>query len=261
MDLEDITPQPYLKNLVPETLTGLFNTICFTFSKERHFYFRLLKILGFLPRHISLYRTAFVHKSVSLTGKKGEKINNERLEYLGDAILGAIVAEYLFLQFPEGDEGLLTKLRSGIVKRKHLNAISVKIGIPELMKGNLNPANYVKHLYGNTLEALIGAIYLDRGYNSARKFFTRKILNRYVDLIKLVNKDPDYKSRVIERAQKKREEIIFETREVTDKVETAPLFVSVVKLNGQYFGTGRADTKKEAEQKAAKDALIHLKDS
>ena len=226
-----------------------------------NFYINLVRMLGFLPGNVSLYRTAFVHKSVSITRKNGDRINNERLEYLGDAILGAIVAEYLFLKFPDRDEGFMTKIRSQIVKRKNLNSIAENIGIPLMMQINTNPATISIQLYGNALEALIGAIYLDRGYKRARKFFTNKILRKHIDLIKLVKKNPDYKSQVIEWAQKNRKDIAFETTEELHSTELAHAFVSHVMLNDSALGTGRAGSKKEAEQSAAKEALSCLKNS
>ena len=204
---------------------------------------------------------AFVHKSVSIKKKNGDRINNERLEYLGDAILGAIVADYLFAKFPEGDEGFMTKLRSRIVKRKNLNQVAEHMGIPRMMKNAPHLEQRSMHLYGNALEALIGAIYLDRGYRKARAFVTRKVMKQFMDLNKLAGKDSDYKSRLIEWAQKYKKEIVFETSEAHRANNRKPAFIALVKLDEDKLGTGTGGSKKEAEQLAAKMALSSLKDS
>ena len=212
-------------------------------------------MLGFMPRNLSLYRLAFIPKSAQQKNPSGNRLNNERLEYLGDAVLDAIVANYLFNRFPEGDEGFMTKLRARIVKRKNLDYLATKIGLQAFINSGISNGSKSKHIYGNALEALIGAIYLDRGYGAARKFFERKILDRHIDLVLLAQKDPDYKSRVIEWTQKNRVEITFESKEEHLSGIKAPSFVSVILLNEEEKGSGRGDSKKEAEQQAAKAAL------
>ena len=212
-------------------------------------------MLGFMPRNLSLYRLAFIPKSAQQKNPSGNRLNNERLEYLGDAVLDAIVANHLFNRFPEGDEGFMTKLRARIVKRKNLDYLATKIGLQAFINSGISNGSKSKHIYGNALEALIGAIYLDRGYGAARKFFERKILNRHIDLVLLAQKDPDYKSRVIEWTQKNRVEITFESKEEHLSGIKAPSFVSVILLNEEEKGSGRGDSKKEAEQQAAKAAL------
>ncbi len=212
-------------------------------------------MLGFMPRNLSLYRLAFIPKSAQQKNPSGNRLNNERLEYLGDAVLDAIVANHLFNRFPEGDEGFMTKLRARIVKRKNLDYLATKIGLPAFINSGISNGSKSKHIYGNALEALIGAIYLDRGYGAAGKFFERKILNRHIDLVLLAQKDPDYKSRVIEWTQKNRVEITFESKEEHLSGIKAPSFVSVILLNEEEKGSGRGDSKKEAEQQAAKAAL------
>lgn len=223
--------------------------------KNRRFYVELVRMLGFLPRRLSYYRLAFIPKSALLKQATGLHLNNERLEYLGDAILDAIVADYLYSRFPEGDEGLMTKLRARIVKRKNLDYLATKMDIPSMIIMGEYSGNTSKHLYGNALEALIGAIYLDRGYQKARKFFVRKIMQRHIDLVKLVKKDPDYKSRIIEWAQKHRVEVVFESKEEHHSSQRSPSFISTIQLKGEIKGTGRGSSKKEAEQQAAKEAL------
>ncbi len=233
-------------------LRGLFNIIFFLFHRDRNFFFNLIRILGFLPSRVSLYRIAFIHKSASVKMNNGNKINNERLEFLGDAVLGAIVAEFLYMNFDSRDEGFMTKLRARIVKRKQLDSTAVKMGIPMMITSHGNLSN---RLYGNALEALIGAIYLDRGFSKARVFFRKRMVDRHIDLSKLAKKDSDYKSQVIEWAQKNKQEIIFESVQEGKDDKKIPMFVSRLRINEEILGTGRGFTKKEAEQQAAKIAL------
>jgi len=226
--------------------------------RERWFYIQLVHLLGFLPGNLSYYRLAFQPKSIASGTDAKHSINNERLEYLGDAVLDAIVAYYLFKLFPEGDEGFLTKVRSRIVKRKTLDSLAHQLEIPSMISNGILPGNASKHLYGNTLEALIGAIFLDRGFRKARKFFRKRIMSRHIDLAQLVRKDPDYKSRIIEWAQKNRVEVVFESTEEHSSKEKTPAFVSTILLNGKKRGTGRGSAKKEAEQRAAREALASI---
>lgn len=223
--------------------------------KNRRFYVDLVRMLGFLPYRLSIYRLAFIPKS-AVNGQKSEPLlNNERLEYLGDAILDAIVADILYTRFPDGDEGFMTKLRARIVKRKNLDYLATKMEIPRMITTSFATGHKSKHLYGNTLEALIGAIYLDRGYGSAMKFFKRKMMEKHIDLVQLVSRDPDYKSRVIEWAQKNRIHVEFESNEENFSTNKIPTFISTILLNDEKKGTGRGDSKKEAEQQAAREAL------
>lgn len=212
-------------------------------------------MLGFMPRKLSYYRLAFLPRSSSSGPENGILFNNERLEYLGDAVLDVIVAEYLFNRFPEADEGFLTKLRARIVKRRTLDYLAIKMGIPDMIIPGVSPGNKSKHIYGNALEALIGAIYIDRGYGKARKFFVRKIMQEHIDLVQLAKKDPDYKSRIIEWAQKNRLDILFESREEQESDTRFPLFFSTISISGEKKGTGKGESKKEAEQQAARQAL------
>jgi len=226
--------------------------------KNRRFYLDLVRMLGFLPRNLSLYRLAFIPRSALQKNPSGNHLNNERLEYLGDAVLDAIVADHLFKRFPEGNEGFMTKLRARIVKRKNLDYLAIKIGIPALITPGITTGSKSKHIYGNALEAFIGAIYLDRGYLAAKKFFERKIMRRHIDLVKLVQKDPDYKSRIIEWCQKNRVDISFDSKEEQFEGNKSPSFVSTIHINEEEKGSGRGDSKKEAEQQASKMALKNI---
>ena len=215
-------------------------------------------MLGFLPRKLSLYRLAFIPKSALQTNRSGDHLSNERLEYLGDAVLDTIVADVLFLRFPNADEGFMTKLRSRIVKRKNLDLLATRIEIPAFISSGDSTGSKPKHIYGNALEALIGAIYLDRGYRHTKKFFEKKILKRHIDLGQLVQKDPDYKSRIIEWSQKNRVEIKFVSKEEHLPGNKVPTFVSFILMNEQERGMGRGDSKKEAEQRAARAAMKNI---
>lgn len=240
-------------------MTGVFKFLIYLFRKDRNYYHNLIRILGFFPRHVSLYRTAFTHKSASIVLKDGTRMNNERLEYLGDAVLGAIVAEYIYMEFDHSDEGFMTKLRSRIVKRKNLDSTAIKMGIPMMISSHPKPANTSKHLYGNALEALIGAIYLDRGYSKASWFFKHQMVNRHIDMVAMVKRDSDYKSQLIEWAQKEKQEVLFNTIEDKDPNTKSPVFKSELIIAGSSRGFGHGGSKKEAEQQAAKVALKEIK--
>jgi ribonuclease-3 len=201
-----------------------------------------------------LYELAITHKSACLTLTDGTSVNNERLEYLGDAILNAIIADYLYLQFPESDEGFLTQLRSKIVKRKELNKLAYLLGISSLIITNRNQHQEKANILGNALEAIIGAIYLDKGYYRAKKFVITKILVKHFDLERLSRKESDFKSRIIEWAQKNKKEISFLCQETNDGSRD-PVFVSRVVLQDEELGSGTGYSKKDAEQRAAEEAL------
>jgi ribonuclease-3 len=215
----------------------------------------LIKILGFLPGNRRLYEIAFIHRSASLTCKQGHIINNERLEYLGDAILDAIIADYLYASFPNEDEGFLTQVRSKIVKRKQLNKLAFKLGISSFLVSNTNSQQNRVNLLGNAFEALIGAIYLDKGYRKTRQFVIGKILEKQLDVERLAHKESDFKSRIIEWAQKNKQEISFISQEesLPDSHET--YFSTHVLLSDKELGVGKGHSKKDAEQKAAEEAL------
>jgi ribonuclease-3 len=237
--------------------TSIRPYLVFPFYRNRKLASSLVKILGFRPSHMKLYEMAFIHKSASLVLPDGNIVNNERLEYLGDAILDAIVADYLFRNYPGKDEGFLTKMRSKMVKRKHLNLLALRLGIDKLMVAQTNPINVSKHLYGNAFEALVGAIYLDKGYLRTNHFIGQ-IIKRYVNLERLLKTDSDYKSQLIEWAQKHKQEIVFESREEIKAQSHLPLFITHVKISNEIVGRGIGNSKKDSEQKAARTGLEHL---
>ena len=207
--------------------------------------------------NIRLYEMAFTHKSASVKLSGGEVINNERLEYLGEAILDAVVADYLFRHYPDHDEGSLTKMRSKMVKRKHLNLLAYRLGIHKLIVSHTHPGNMSKYLYGNAFEALIGAVYLDKGFKKTC-LLIENILKKNVDIDRLLRSDFDYKSQLIEWAQKNKHEIIFESHEEIKGDTHVPLFITTIRIMDENAGKGTGYSKKEAEQKAAKAALEQI---
>lgn len=236
-------------------IKSLLQLIKALFSKQRDFYLRMIGILGFLPGNLKLYEIAFIHKSASVINKTGQLVNNERLEYLGDAILDAIIADYLYSRFPHKNEGFMTQLRSKIVKRKQLNRLADKIGIPTLLVSNTNSDQPKQNLLGNAFEALIGAIYLDKGYRRTSRFLVSKIMNKHLDLERISENESDFKSRLIEWAQKNRCEIQFDSHEEEKGAAEEIVFVSRVLLSDRELGRGKGLSKKDAEQKAARWAL------
>ncbi|TAL61617.1 MAG: ribonuclease III, partial [Bacteroidetes bacterium] len=149
----------------------------------------LKKMLGFSPGNLKLYEIAFIHRSATFTLPDGEKVNNERLEYLGDAVLDAILSDYLFEKFPDANEGFMTKIRSRIVNRDVLNQLAVSMGINKILISNVSSVHPTKNLYGDALEALIGSVFIDKGFKKTKKFFIKNVLNKYLDLNVIINTD------------------------------------------------------------------------
>jgi ribonuclease-3 len=207
------------------------------------------------PGKIKLYEIAFLHRSASITFSDGTLINNERLEYLGDAILDAVIADYLFKKFPRKKEGFLTQMRSKIVKRSNLDLISRNLGLDYFVVSHTNRNNHKKNIFGDAFEALIGAIYLDKGYNFTRKYIINYVLRNYTNIEELLKKESDYKSRIIEWGQKNKIFITIETTEEYTSVEQSPSFIAYLKANEQFLGKGIGKSKKEAEQNAAEQAF------
>lgn len=232
----------------------LFRLLILPFSGKRNVYYQFRKITGFLPGKLDLYELAATHKSACITMPDGTSINNERLEYLGDAILNAIIADYLYGKFPGSDEGFLTQLRSKIVQRKELNRLAYLLGISHLIITNKNQRQEKINILGNALEAIIGAIYLDRGYYRAKKFVITKILAVHLDLERLARKESDFKSRIIEWAQKNKKEISFLSQETSEGGRNT-VFVSRIVMKDLELGSGTGYSKKDAEQRAAEEAL------
>jgi ribonuclease-3 len=223
--------------------------------KEKKFHNELKEILGFYPQHRELYDLAFTHRSASVSLEDGTFVNNERLEFLGDAVLDAVVAEFLFSRYPGRNEGFLSTMRSKIVKRKQLDVLASNLGIEKFIVANASNNNGGKHIFGNAFEALIGAIYLDKGYNNTRKFIIERILENLLNLEELEHRESDFKSRIIEWAQKNHTDLKFEIEEECTGKEHAPVFISKVFIGDKLLGQGRGPSKKEAEQNAAEQAF------
>jgi len=227
-------------------------------SQRKEFYSYIRHLTGHSPLKFKLYDIAFIHKSASYVDKLGNVVNNERLEYLGDAVLGTIVAEYLYNRFPFKDEGFLTQLRSRVVNRSFLTQLTFKMGLNRYVVSNANTANDSSHLYGDLLEAFIGAIYLDCGYSVTKEFVIKKIFNQHVDIQQMERNDTNFKSQLIEWGQKIKQEVEFNTVSNPDPGPEKMPFVSNACIDGKIMGTGEGYSKKEAQQSAAQQALERL---
>ena len=231
-------------------LRSLFYPIKVRFSRDRRYYKILKEIFGIRPNNIDLYKLALIHRSASLFSQDGTAMNNERLEFLGDAVLETIVSDYLFIAFPLMDEGFLTQMRSKIVSRTTLNELCVSIGLaPHVMS---HSGGFIhKHLYGDAIEAMIGAIYLDKGYDCANRVIINNILDRHLNLDDMVATETDFKSRLIEWCQKSKHTIHFETGFDESSTSKNPIFRSAAVIDDMEVGYGLGASKKEAEQRAA----------
>ena len=230
------------------------------FSPDREYVRKLKNLLGFVPGNVHLYKMAFRHKSVAVTIKEGAKNSNERLEFLGDAVLGAVVGEMLFKKYPFRDEGFLTEMRSKIVNRNHLNQLAKKIGIGDLMDYDTRMINNpIKQgsLMGDAFEALIGAIYLDKGYAFTKSFILKRILKAHVDVDALEQTETNFKSKLIEWCQRHGKEVLFELMP-NEEGSKSKLFTVKVFVDGDECGTGQDFTKKNAEKTAAERACTFL---
>lgn len=215
------------------------------------FYRAIDDMFGFIPHNIELYKLALIHKSASITLNNGQHINNERLEFLGDAVIETVTSDYLFIEHPDKNEGFLTQMRSKIVSRQSLNAVAKRIGLDAHVITNSTNNSSQKHIYGDAFEAMMGAIYLDQGYDFVNRLLINKIFVDYLKPDKLVEAETDFKSRLIEWCQKNHHTINFTT--MHDKTYSAshPFFYSKVLIDGIEVGYGAGESKKEAEQRAA----------
>jgi len=223
-------------------------------------YVKILKnLLGFVPGNIALYKLAFRHKSVAQNVKKGVKNSNERLEFLGDAVLGSVVAEVLFKLYPFEDEGFLTELRSKIVSRVNLNQLARKLGFDKLIEFDNRALNAQRQgsLLGDAFEALIGAVYLDKGYDFTRNFLVNHIIKSHIDIHKLEQTETNFKSKLIEWCQRHSKDISFDLVDNLDG-ENTKLFTVQASVDGEPVGQGKEFSKKNAEKLAAEKACETL---
>jgi ribonuclease-3 len=230
-----------------------FNIIRTIFSPDKYLILSIKNIFGFYPKNIYLYKQAFRHKSVATEIKKGMSNSNERLEYLGDTILSSIIADFLFKKFPLKDEGFLTEMRSKIVNRSQLNKLSEKLGINTFILSNQDTSNHSRTINGNAFEALIGAIYLDKGYNFTKKIITDHIINHHIDINELEKKETNFKSKLIEWSQKERKFANFKVVNETGR-DYKKQFVVEVLIDNAVMGKGTGFSIKNAEQNAAEEA-------
>ncbi|WP_426669307.1 ribonuclease III [Mucilaginibacter sp. McL0603] len=228
-------------------------------SPNRKYVKSLKNLLGFVPGNLSLYRLAFRHKSVAQNVKKGVKNSNERLEFLGDAVLGSVVAEVLFKLYPYEDEGFLTELRSKIVNRVNLNQLARKLGFDQLIQYDNRMVNTTRQgsLLGDAFEALVGAIYLDKGYDFTKNFLVNHIIKSHIDIHRLEQTETNFKSKLIEWCQRHGKDITFELIENKDG-ESNKLFTVQASIDGEIMGQGKEFNKKNAEKLAAEKACEAL---
>ena len=237
----------------------LYRKITRFFSKKKGLCSALYQMLGFYPKNVQLYEQAFIHRSSSIETEDGRWANNERLEFLGDAILNAIVADIIYRKFPNRNEGFMTNTRSKIVQRESLNQLAVEMGISKLVVLSKKATSHNNYIYGNAFEALVGAVYMDQGYQKCREFIEKKIIDRYISLEKIARKEVNFKSQLIEWSQKNKLEIAFELLETFKDEGKNPVFQSSVTLMGMSLGQGIGYTKKESQQLAAKTAIKRIR--
>ncbi len=221
------------------------------FGPDRMYYRIIDDMFGFIPHNIELYKLALIHKSASLVLEGQPPINNERLEFLGDAVIESVSSDYLFIEYPDRDEGFLTKTRSKIVSRQSLNNLAIRLGLDRYLIAGGNIGLAQKHVYGDAFEAMMGAIYLDQGYNFVNRLLINEIFAKYLDIEGLSEVEIDFKSRLIEWSQKNRYQLVFKTGSDKESISSRPIFRSTVLVDGVEVGHGIGDSKKAAEQQAA----------
>lgn len=227
-------------------------------NSRKEFYSFLNDSLGFYPKNTHLFDIAFVHRSASLSDSMGNPINNERLEYLGDAILGAIVAEFLYNRFPQRDEGFLTQMRSKLVNRAILSDLMKDMQLDKFVKSRTIGPTANTSIFGDAFEAMIGAIYLDQGFEKTKQIIIKKIFKTYLDLNKIEELDNNFKSQLIEWGQKNKLEISFNTSEEENTKSKTTQFVTTVVIENVKKGHGYGISKKESQQNAARVALKNI---
>ena len=230
------------------------------FSKSRSledgiFFGAIEKILGFAPKNIDFYKKAFTHRSSNILDEVGNPLNYERLEFLGDAMLSAVIAGHLFNEAPTGDEGYLTKMRSKIVSREHLNELGKDLNLVQFVESKVPVQHFGDNIHGNIFESLVGAIYLDRGYEYCEKFIQKRVIIPYVDITRLEGKVISYKSLVIEWCQKEKRQFHFDIFE-DNGIDGERLFGVKLSIDEKVVAKARATSKKKAEEKASQRAYF-----
>lgn len=240
-------------------LNNFVDKIKLPFRKDKELYLSLYGIIGCYPHNISYYKLALMHKSVARRTEKGKPANNERLEFLGDAVLDAIVGDIVYRHFPGKREGFLTNTRSKIVQRDTLNRLAKEMGINRLVLSSGRCCSHNSYLGGNAFEALVGALYLDRGYEACRQFMEKRILGELINIDKVAYKEVNFKSKLIEWSQKNRVEISFDMLDVKSDENGSPMFHVQILVEGIFGGEGKGYSKKESQQLASKTTLQRLR--
>ena len=238
---------------------NILDSIKLPFRKEKELFSALYRILGFYPHDISLYKQALLHKSVGRRNEKGRPINNERLEFLGDAILDAVVGDIVFRHFAGKREGFLTNTRSKLVSRDTLGKLAKEMGIGDLIKSAGHSTSHNSYMNGNAFEALVGAIYLDRGYNACMRFMEKRILAQIINIDKVAYKEVNFKSKLLEWSQKNRVRMEFRELKQERDEKNSPVFTTQVFIEGIEGCSGTGYSKKESQQQAAKETLQRLR--
>ncbi len=228
-------------------------------NTDGDFFLGMKAILGFAPKDIRFYKKAFLHRSVNKRDDNGNPMNYERLEFLGDAMLGTIISKHLYNEVPEGDEGYLTKMRSKIVSRKHLNELGKDLNLLKFVESRIPKSHFGENIHGNVFEALVGAIYLDKGYTHCEKFIQTRVIEPYVDIEQLEGKVISYKSLVIEWCQKQKKNFNYDVYEDTGN-DALKHFAVKLSIGEKIMAKARATSKKKAEEKASKRAYFALQD-
>jgi len=224
-------------------------------EKDGNFFLLLNEILGYKVKNTSLYTKAFTHRSMNIKDKEGNAMNYERLEFVGDAMLSAVIASYLFEKVPHGDEGYLTKMRSKVVSREHLNELGKELRLIDLVESKIPKSNFGNNIHGNLFEALVGAIYLDKGYKYCEKFIFKRVINPHVDIETLEGRVISYKSLLIEWCQKEKKTFDYNVYEDTGNDDLKHFSVKL-SINDKVIAKARATSKKKAEEKASKRAFF-----
>ena len=238
---------------------NLIDKVRLLFRKDKESYLCFYRMLGFYPRDIRIYEQALLHKSSSIKSDQGRLLNNERLEFLGDAILDAVVGDIVYQKFDGKREGFLTNTRSKIVSRESLNQVAEQIGLSKLIKFSTRHSAHNSYMGGNAFEALVGAIYLDRGYAYCKYFMEHRIIGQYIDLNRVSRKEVNFKSKLIEWSQKNRMELSFVLLKQGYDEFNSPTFESEVIIEGIHAGRGKGYSKKESQQVAAQESLNMIK--
>jgi ribonuclease-3 len=240
-------------------INDIIDRIRLPFRKEKELFSALYKILGFYPRNIEYYKLALVHKSVGRRNGKGRPLNNERLEFLGDAVLDAAVGYIVYRHYEGKREGFLTNTRSKLVSRETLGKLATEMGLCNLLLSSTHSMSHNSYVEGNAFEALVGAIYLDRGYYACLQFFEKQILGRYIDIDKLAFKEVNFKSKLLEWTQKNRVRLDYRMLKQNKDDSGSPVFSYQVMLEGVEGEIGTGFSKKESQQLASKETLQRLR--